>query len=167
MLALTTNPRDHALLRLLYAAGLRVSEVVALTWTNVQPRGERGQVTVFGKGGKTPSILISAATYQELLALRGPSWAPVFASRGGGAAKRGGPLHRSQVLRLIQAAARRTGMDGHVSPHRLRHAHASHVLDRGAPLSLVRETLGHASIAVTGRFTRARPSASSSEYLAV
>lgn len=140
MLALTERPRDHALLRLLYAAGLRVSEVVSLTWSHLQPRSDgRGQVSVFGKGGKTRSVLISAATYQELMVLRGtaPADRPVFASRGGNHHRGGDHLDRSQVLRLVKAAATRAGIEAHVSPHWLRHAHASHALDRGAPLSLV------------------------------
>jgi len=54
-----------------------------------------------------------------------------------------------------------------VSAHWLRHAHASHALDRGAPIHLVQATLGHASVATTGRYLHARPNDSSSRYLAV
>jgi integrase/recombinase XerD len=65
------KPRDKVLLRLLYAAGLRVSEACGLLWRNVRPRGESGQVTVFGKNGRTRSIVLTAPLWAELTALRG------------------------------------------------------------------------------------------------
>jgi integrase/recombinase XerD len=170
MLAKEADPRNHAMLRLLYGAGLRVSELCRLTWADVQANGDSGQVTIFGKGNKTRSILLSADTYQELLALRGhaPDTAPVFVSRKGRA-----HLDPATVNRLVHRAAARAGVKlagpakSAVSPHYLRHAHASHALDKGAPVSLVRDTLGHASIATTNKYTHARPNASSSTYLSV
>jgi len=86
---------------------------------------------------------------------------PVFRSRKGGA------LDPSQVHRIVGKAARRAGIKAPVSPHWLRHAHASHALDRGAPIHLVQATLGHASVATTGKYLHARPSESSAKYLAV
>jgi integrase/recombinase XerD len=86
---------------------------------------------------------------------------PVFVSR------RGGLLDPSRVLRIVKAAAARAGIDAKASPHWLRHGHASHALDRGVPVHLVAATLGHASVATTGRYALARPSDSSSRYLAV
>ncbi len=87
--------------------------------------------------------------------------APVFRSRKGGA------LSSSAVYRIVRQAAERTGLPAGVSPHWLRHAHASHALDRGAPIHLVQATLGHASVATTGRYLHARPNDSSARYLAV
>ncbi len=164
MLALEPSSRNHALLRLLYAAGMRVSEACALQWKDAQERGEAGQVAVYGKGGKTRVVLLSADTWRKLVALRGEAEAedPVFPSR-----KRGGPLDPSQVLRIVRSAAKRAGIEAEVSPHWLRHAHASHALERGAPIHLVQVTLGHASVATTGRYLHARPSDSSARYLAV
>src|SRR5437899_884251 len=69
ILALEPSRRNRALLRLLYAAGLRVFELCALTWQHLQERGDAGQVTVLGKGGKTRTVLLSAATWQELRGL--------------------------------------------------------------------------------------------------
>jgi integrase len=115
------------------------------------------------KGGKTRAVVVSAATWAELVALRceaGPD-EPVFRSRKGSA------LDPSQVHRIVRAAAKRAGLDGDVSPHWLRHAHASHALDRGAPLHLVQATLGHSNVATTGLYLHARPSESSGRYLAV
>lgn len=170
LIALEPDKRNRAMLRLLYAGGLRRAELVGLRWRDLQPRDDAGQVNVYGKGGKTRTVLLPASVWRELMALRGfradsarnpgPD-APVFVSR------KGGPLDPSQVLRIVQAAAARAGIDAKASPHWLRHAHASHALDRGAPVHLVAATLGHASIATTGKYAHARPSDSSSRYLSV
>jgi integrase/recombinase XerD len=159
MLALEPVERNRLLLRLLYCSGARVSEICALRWRDVQPNGEVGQVTLYGKGGKTRAVLLSAATWAELAPLRGGDDVPVFLSRKGGA------LDVSSVRRIVNAAADRVGL--HAAPHWLRHAHASHALDRGAPVHLVQATLGHASVSTTGRYLHAKPSDSSSRYLGV
>jgi integrase/recombinase XerD len=67
----------------------------------------------------------------------------------------------------VGAAAQRAGFEGKVSPHWLRHAHATHALERGAPIHLVQATLGHTSVATTGRYLHARPTDSSARYLVV
>src|SRR6185437_2674827 len=76
--------RDRALLRLLYAAGLRVSEACGLLWRNCRTRGDAGQITVFGKNGRTRSIALTVPVWNELNELRGTAGAeePVFRSRG-------------------------------------------------------------------------------------
>jgi site-specific recombinase XerD len=156
-------PRNRVLLTVLYGGGLRISEVCGLRWCDLMARDEAGQATVFGKGGKTRAVLLSASTWKVLMALRGeaPADAPVFLSRKGGA------LDPSAVHRVVKAAAARAGLPGEVSAHWLRHAHASHSLDRGAPIHLVQATLGHASVATTGRYLHARPSESSARFLGV
>ena len=90
---------------------------------------------------------------------------PVFSSR-----KKKGFLLEMQVNRIVKAAAKRVpGLEEAVaetvSPHWLRYAHASHATNRGAPVHLVKETLGHTNIATTGRYLHARPTDSSSLYL--
>jgi integrase/recombinase XerD len=165
MIAAEPDDRNKTMLRLLYASGLRVAELVGLTWRDVVPRGdEGGQLTIWGKGRKTRWVRVYGGVWDALLQLRPEDAAPtdpVFASRKGGA------LHPSQVHRIVQAAARRVGIEGNVSPHWLRHAHASHSLDRGAPVSLVQQTLGHSSLTTTSRYLHARPGESSGRYLAV
>jgi len=89
---------------------------------------------------------------------------PVFCSRK---KRGGGRLRPLAVLRVVRQAARRAGVDLPVSPHWFRHAHASHALDRGAPIHLVQATLGHASLTTTGRYLHARPKDSSSRFLSL
>lgn len=186
MLAREENTRNHAILRLLYGSGIRVSELCNLCWKDMQPRGEAGQMTVFGKGGKTRHILLTAGTYQEVMALPEQTHldAPVFRSRGGGQGKVGDSLDTSQVYRIVEAAAVRAKIAQYtetiiinektlertrsrVSPHWLRHAHASHALENGASIAVVKETLGHASIETTAGYTHARPNTSSAQYLRI
>lgn len=159
------NPRNRAVLTLLYASGIRVSELCELSWRDLQPATGGGQITVFGKGGKTRAVQLPASVWKLLIGMR-PAKAgaedPVFLSRK---KKHGGRLQPLAVLRMVRQAASRAGIAAPVSPHWFRHAHASHALDRGAPIHLVQATLGHASITTTGRYLHARPKDSSSRFL--
>lgn len=154
--------RDRILLRFIYESGCRVSEVVNLTWQNLQPRDNAGQARIFGKGNKTRVVLLTSQLWTDLMTLRGaaPGDAPVFRSQ-----RSPGRLSRSDVNDLIKKCARRAGIQGNVSPHWLRHAHASHSIERGAPIHLVQATLGHSSLQTTGRYLHARPTDSSARYL--
>ena len=172
LLALEPDLRNRVMLRLCYAAGLRVSELVGLKWRDLQPRANgEGQATIYGKGGKTRIVLLPTSVWQDLThlgAVMSTEHAgsttldrPLFLSR------KGGHLTPRQAQRLVDAAAARAGITANVSPHWLRHAHATHALERGAPIHLVKETLGHASIATTDKYAHARPTQSSSKYLVV
>ena len=164
LLAHEPDPRNHALIRLLYATGLRLAEACALRWRDLQPRGPEGQVTVWGKGAKERAVLMTAGTWREVIALRPPDadpGDPVFVSR------HNRPLSPVQAWRVVKRAAARADLEtaDAFSPHWLRHAHASHALDRGAPASLVRDGLGHASLLTTSLYTHARPDDGSGRYL--
>jgi integrase/recombinase XerD len=176
ILAMEDDLRNGVLLRLLYASGARVSEVTGLEWRSLQRRPDgakkTGQVTLFGKGDQTRTVLLSRDTWKALQELRreesadgyGSPSDPVFRSRNGGA------LSRVQIWRIVKSAAKQADIDvaeKPVSPHWFRHAHASHALDRGAPTHLVKETLGHESLQTTSKYTHARPDESSSDYLNV
>ena len=158
------DARNRVILLLLYASGTRVSGLCALRWLDTAERSEgRGQITVTEKGGKTHSILLSRETWEALIALRPDQdgdEAPVFVSRKRGA------LQRCQVGRIVKTAGGRAGLDK-LSPHWFRHAHASHALERGAPIHLVMQTLGHASVKTTSTYLQARPDDSSALYLGV
>ena len=161
MIALENNPRNKAILLTFYAGGFRVSEVAALKWKHLQNRDEAGQITVFAKGGKTNSVLIPTSVWEQLVALRGKNSddSPVFRSR------KKGHLSECQIWRIVRKAAERAGIEKDVSCHWLRHAHASHSLDRGAPIHLVQQTLNHSSVATTSKYLHARPNDSSGNYL--
>jgi integrase/recombinase XerD len=155
--------RDGTMLKLMYAAGLRSAEATGLKWRDVTDRNDgRGQLTIFGKGGKTRNVLLPVSIHREVSQLRkGATPAdPVFRSR-----KKGGHLDGSQVRRIVARSGKDAALEIEASPHDLRHAHASHSSDSGAPLHLVRATLGHSSIATTGRYLHARPNESSATYL--
>lgn len=98
--------------------------------------------------------------WRSLLAMRGESGkdAPVFVSG------KGGHLDPSQVFRIVRSAGARAGIEN-VSPHWLRHSHASHAMDRGVPLHVVQASLGHSNPATTGRYLHARPGDGSGRYL--
>jgi len=162
LIAAAPEGRNRVLLKLLYVSGVRVSEVCGLKWCDALARQEGGQITVFGKGGKTRTILLKPNVWQQLLSIQGEAQAvdPIFSSRKGARA-----LDVSQVRRIVYAAAHKAGLEQKVSPHWMRHAHASHALDRSAPIHLVQATLGHASVSTTGRYLHARPTQSSSFYL--
>ena len=151
LFAAARSGRDRLMLRVMYGLGLRVSELVGLTWGEL--RG--GVANVYGKGGKTRAIKLPSSLHEELEEFRGHDKARVF------------PLSRQRVGHIVKAAALGAGLSSTVSPHWLRHAHASHALDRGAGAQLVQRTLGHASLATTSRYTHARPDESSGDYLGV
>jgi site-specific recombinase XerD len=154
--------RDRLLLRTLYVCAGRISEVCAASWRDLQPREDGGQITLFGKRGKTRVVLLPGKLWRDLLEFRAGAAddAPLFASREG-------RLSRVQAWRIVKAAAKKAGIPWAASPHWLRHAHASHALENGATVKLVSETLGHASVAITSRYLHARPGESSSQHLKV
>ena len=161
MLALESDTRNHALLRLLYLCGLRISEAAALKRRDLQERGDAGQITVYGKGDRTRAILLTPSLWNELASVcsQADADSPLFRST------KGGHLDPSAVHRIVKLAATRAGLGNAVSAHWLRHAHVSHALDNGAPVHLVRATVGHADLATTGQYAHARPSDSSVRYL--
>lgn len=144
------------LLELLYGSGLRVSELVALPLA--ASRGEKRFLVVRGKGDKERLVPLSPPARKALdayLAVRGAFLKPktesrfLFASRGAG-----GHLTRERCAQLLKALTIEAGLDPRrVSPHVLRHAFASHLLEQGADLRSVQEMLGHADIATTQIYT--------------
>ena len=172
LLASAPMLRDKALLRMFYSSGARVSELSGLFWGALVQRAPingnaTGQVTLLGKGNKTRHIRLPSSTWLILQELRSEAAEKGFGLRNHPVfrSKKGGPLSRQQIWRIVKKAARLAGLPHKVSPHWLRHAHASHSLDRGAPTHLVQQTLGHKSLLTTSKYTHARPDDSSSLYL--
>ena len=141
--------RDRALLELFYSSGLRLGELCALRWRDLQL--DAGLVTVLGKGGKQRSVPVGSHARRALAEWRASTGAAadafVFPGRGGGAISQ-----RAVQLRIRQLAMRQ-GLFKHVHPHMLRHSFASHVLESSGDLRGVQELLGHADIATTQIYT--------------
>jgi integrase/recombinase XerD len=146
--------RDRAILELLYAAGLRVSELVSLDVGDVHLDTE--YVRCLGKGSKERIVPVGAPAVRavqryvsaaRLALVKGRTAPALFVNRSG---RR---LTRQSVWMMVQAYARAAGIRRQLSPHTLRHSFATHLLDGGADLRAVQEMLGHASIATTQRYT--------------
>jgi len=151
--------RDRALLELLYAAGLRISEALGLDREDLSLDG--GFVRVIGKGDKERLVPVGDVALGVLGSwIDGPR-APLLAL-GHVAPARGGPLFpgdrgrrlaRQQAWSAVRRAAAAAGLAERVSPHTLRHSFATHLLEGGADLRIVQELLGHASISTTQLYT--------------
>jgi integrase/recombinase XerD len=155
-----TNERDRAILILLYILGLRISELVGLNWSDFQPTESAIAVTIFGKGHKTRTLLITRTLWSELKQLpRSDKTEAVFLSRFGNR------LDRHAIHRLIKKAVEKAGINPHTSAHWLRHAHACHSLNNGAGIDLLMKSLGHSSLAVTSRYLHVQPSECTSKFI--
>ena len=141
--------RDRALLELFYSSGLRLSEVCALKWADLD--FAQGLVTVLGKGSKQRIVPVGSHARNALAALRedaaGQPGDFVFPGRGGAQIS-----SRAVQLRMKKLAAQR-GVYKRVHPHLLRHSFASHMLESSGDLRGVQELLGHADIATTQIYT--------------
>ncbi len=142
--------RDLALIAVMYGCGLRVSELVGLNLEDVDLQGR--ELRVFGKGRKERIVPLpegAARLLAEYLALRiaDASQRAVFLNR------RGGRLTTRSVQRILKSRANQTGADLSVTPHRLRHSFATHLLAGGVDLRAIQELLGHASLGTTERYT--------------
>lgn len=152
------RPRDRALLELLYAAGLRVSEALGLDREDVSFDG--AFVRVVGKGDRERLVPVGEVALDWLQRWVGGARSVLLSPEA--AAVRGGPmflgdrgrrLARQQAWSAVRAAAVAAGLSGRVSPHTLRHSFATHLLEGGADLRIVQELLGHASISTTQLYT--------------
>jgi integrase/recombinase XerC len=141
--------RDRALLELFYSSGLRLSELCALRWSDIDLAG--GVVTVLGKGSKQRIVPVGSHARSALAAWRQEQRAapdtPIFPGR------HGAPISQRAVQLRLKLLAQRQGMFKHVHPHMLRHSFASHILESSGDLRGVQELLGHADIATTQIYT--------------
>ena len=151
--------RARALLELLYAAGLRVSEALGLDLEDVSLDG--GFVRVIGKGDRERLVPIGDVAV-DWIARWLVEGRPALLDLGRAPLERGGPvfvggrgrrLARQQAFAVVRSAARAAGLGERVSPHTLRHSFATHLLEGGADLRIVQELLGHASISTTQLYT--------------
>ena len=148
--------RDHALLELLYGAGLRVGELSALDVRDVDLH--RSEVRVMGKGGKERVVPLPGAAREAVAAWLDDRRAPGLLAQPLFLAlrpRRDGPrrLGVRDVRRILKQRARLAGLTDRVHPHRLRHSYATHLLDMGADLREIQELLGHSSLSTTEKYT--------------
>ncbi len=146
--------RDRAMLEILYAAGLRVSELVNLPLGRINAR--QGVVRVLGKGGKDRLVPLGEEALRWLEAYLHESRPALLAGRSAEAAfvtARGTAMTRQAFWYLIKRYALRAGIDKPLSPHTLRHAFATHLLDHGADLRSLQMLLGHADLSTTQIYT--------------
>ena len=159
--------RDRVLAMLLYTAGLRASEAAGLRWEDCRQRTSKdGQISVLGKGNKRRSIRLTPEVWRELMSIRPADAAAedfVFLSDAGW--KR--PLNRTTISNIVRDAARKAGLEAKVSAHWMRHGHATHAMEAGAPLPLISSTLGHTSLATTSRYLHVNPEQSSTQYVSL
>ena len=145
--------RDKAMLELMYASGLRVSELLKLEKANINLK--KGIVIVFGKGSKERKVPMGDFALEYVVKyinqvrgkFHGTDSKYLFLN------KKGQPLSRVYFFKQIRKYASEVGIDKIISPHTLRHCFATHLLEGGAQLRTVQEMLGHANIATTQIYT--------------
>ena len=146
--------RDAAMLELLYATGMRVSELISLDLEDVNIYD--GFVRCFGKGGKeriVPMHLGAARALEDYIERARPDLERDKEAKALFLNRRGGRLTRQGFWLILKRHAASAGLEGRVTPHTLRHSFATHLLRGGAPLRHVQELLGHASITTTQVYT--------------
>jgi len=144
--------RDRAIAETLYSSGLRISELVALNWADLDV--EMGLLRVrHGKGNKERIVPVGEPAVEALKAWRanlpsdGAAGSPIFTNL------RGGRITTRGVELIVARMLARSGVANRITPHGLRHSFATHLLDHGADLRSIQEMLGHASLTTTQRYT--------------
>ena len=146
--------RDRAILELLYASGLRVSELVDLPLSGLDL--DEAWATVFGKGSRERLVPIGAPAVRTLERYLREVRPRLDKGSGQGRVylnARGNPMRRESIWKLVKDSAKRAGIAKNVSPHTLRHTFATHLVEGGADLAAVQELLGHVDISTTQIYT--------------
>jgi integrase/recombinase XerD len=146
--------RDLAMLEVLYASGLRVSELVGLTLPQLSLN--QGVVRVFGKGGKERLVPLGEAAIETVTDYLGSTRQALLRDRQSDVlfpSNRGKVMTRQTFWYRIKIYAKRAGIDPNLSPHTLRHAFATHLINHGADLRVVQMLLGHSDLTTTQIYT--------------
>ena len=152
--ATTLGLRDRTMLELMYASGLRVSELVTLKSVHVSL--SEGALRVTGKGARERLVPFGEEAHAWVVRYLAEARAAILHGQASDAlfvTARGGPMTRQMFWKLIKAHALRAGVLAPLSPHTLRHAFATHLLNHGADLRAVQMLLGHADISTTTIYT--------------
>jgi integrase/recombinase XerC len=159
--------RDRAFLELLYASGLRVSELANLNLEQITL--DTREIRVWGKGAKERMVLMGKPAARALLAYLAKGRPALLGTRKTNAVflnRSGGRLTERSVQSILKGYADQVGLDRRVHPHMLRHTFATHLLDGGADLRVVQELLGHASLSSTQIYTHVSKTQARKVYLA-
>jgi len=146
--------RDKAMFEILYAAGLRVSELVGLGAGDVE--FEVGYLKAFGKGSKYRVVPLNDTAMDAVKVYMAKARLEMLKGRASGlmfVTRRGGGMTRQGFWKIIKRYAKKAGIEKEISPHSLRHSFATHLLDRGADLRSVQAMLGHVDISTTQIYT--------------
>lgn len=150
------HERDTALLELLYATGMRVTEIATLTWSQidwdmqlilVHGKGQKDRYVPFGKQAREALIRYRDNIYAELMAKYQQTHQQVFINH------RGAALTTAGVTYVLNEIIQRSSLDADIHPHMLRHTFATHLLNNGADLRTVQELLGHENLSTTQMYT--------------
>jgi integrase/recombinase XerD len=150
--------RDRCLVRTLYLAGLRITEALGLRFVDVGKRW----LTVRGKGSRTRTVVVPLDLVNDLRLLR---WQTDLDEAHVFKGEHGRTISGRYARRMIRVASEEA-IGKPISPHFLRHTHATVALEKGAPIHLVQNSLGHRSLATTAMYLHVRPNQGSSQYLA-
>lgn len=164
MIQKTDNIRNKLIIEFYYVTGLRSEEGLSLRFSDFKIKEEWAYFTVVGKGSKTRKGKISVDLFNRIKALKpaSPDSSYLFVQDK---RKKGEPLSYTGLYELIKKAGVDAGIKKRVSPHSLRHAHATHALKNGAPLKTLQNTLGHTSATTTMLYTHAANDDFSGEYI--
>jgi integrase/recombinase XerC len=165
-LSTALGKRDRALMELLYASGLRVSELVSLDLEQINL--DTNEIRVWGKGAKERVVLMGKPAATALASYLSQGRPQLLGKKKGFALflnRDGGRLTERSIQRTLGKYTRAAGIKKRVHPHLLRHTFATHLLDGGADLRVVQELLGHASLVSTQIYTHVTQSRARKVYL--
>ena len=158
--------RDRTLMELLYASGLRVSELVNLNLEQVNL--DSHEIRVWGKGSKERVVLMGEPAAEALSAYLNQGRPELLGKKGGNALflnQYGERILERRVQRILEQYAEKTSIDKRIHPHMLRHTFATHMLNGGADLRVVQELLGHANLSSTQIYTHITKNQAKKVYL--
>jgi integrase/recombinase XerD len=146
--------RDRAMVEVLYASGLRISELANARLENFG--AEEGILRVTGKGNKTRLVPVGRKAREALAYYLSAERPKLVKSRSGSEiflSERGGKLTTARIWQIVKRISRHSGLETNIYPHLLRHSFATHLLGNGADLRIIQEMLGHADISTTQVYT--------------
>jgi integrase/recombinase XerD len=146
--------RDRAVLELLYASGLRISELANARLENFD--SDEGAIRVIGKGNKTRIVPVGRKACEALAAYLSIERPKLIKRRSGSEiflSARGTKLTTARIWQIVKKVSRQSGLEKNIYPHLLRHSFATHLLGNGADLRIIQEMLGHADISTTQVYT--------------